>query len=212
MIEAPFREEMIRLQADYERPTGGLFDIGVGYMFHPRIGFGLNLAGTAHESEAKVSISVPHPFLFDRLATDVATTDQRLWWEEAAVNLHVMVKLTPLDSRFVARVFGGPTYFAVKQEAVSDFSVTETLDLATAAYTVNLSDYEYADSEGSGWGFHLGADVDYFFTSHVGLGGTFRFNRGTVDLDDPLLREVDEIDRDVKVGGAQIGGGLRLKF
>jgi len=61
-----------------------------------------------------------------------------------------------------------------------------------------------------GWGYHADADLGYFFTGHLGLGGFARFTRGTVTLgpEDFLLDE----ELDVKVGGFQGGGGLRIRF
>jgi hypothetical protein len=67
--------------------------------------------------------------------------------------------------------------------------------------------------EANGWGFHGGVDVRYFFTERLGVGGIFRFSRGEVEIpgmfgtaDDPPP------PLDIKVGGVQFGGGLRVRF
>ena len=48
-----------------------------------------------------------------------------------------------------------------------------------------------------------------FFTRVVGLGAFARYSRGTVSLDPEPMSEVAQ---DVRVGGFQTGGGLRLRF
>jgi hypothetical protein len=210
-IQAPFRSELLRYGAEYEHLTGSSLDVGVGYMFRPRVGFGVSLLGTGHLAPARISASVPDPLVLNRPATDVSTTDRELTWSEGSVNFQAMFKLTPVDSRFVARVFGGPTYFRISQEAISDFNITESQDPSTGAFAIDLDGYEYADGEGSGWGFHLGADAGYFFTAHVGVAGIVRFSRATIDLADPLLAQFNQTV-EIMAGGARAGGGLRLKF
>ena len=51
-------------------------------------------------------------------------------------------------------------------------------------------------------GFNVGADVGYFFTKNVGVGGIIRFSQTKVTFS---LGEVD-------AGGAMVGGGVRLRF
>jgi hypothetical protein len=62
--------------------------------------------------------------------------------------------------------------------------------------------------EGTGWGFHAGADVGYFFSRYAGVGGTVRFSRGSVEMAEPL----SEKPAKMTTGGMQFGGGLRLRF
>ena len=51
-------------------------------------------------------------------------------------------------------------------------------------------------------GFNVGADVGYYFTKNVGVGGIVRFAQTKVTFS---LGEVD-------AGGAMVGGGVRLRF
>ena len=209
--EVPFAAETLRLEIAYRQPTGGLFDFGAGYMFHRRVGVGISFAGTGYRSDATISTSVPHPSIPNQRVTNVSRTDRELVWGDGSMNFQAVFKLTPVESRLAARVFGGPTYFAALPEVVSRFNTEETVNLTTGAYALDVDSYEYAEAEATGWGWHVGADVGYFFSNHVGVGGIFRFQRGTVDFDDPLLVQYDGTGA-MKVGGVQIGGGLRLKF
>ena len=55
--------------------------------------------------------------------------------------------------------------------------------------------------------FNGGADVAFFFTRQVGVGGTLQFAGVTVQVPGALGST-----REVKVGGGRAGGGLRLRF
>ena len=76
-----------------------------------------------------------------------------------------------------------------------------------------LTEYELERVQGSGWGFHAGADGSVFFTRIIGVGGFARYGRGTIDLENTVARALGQHTVvGVKAGGVQVGGGLRLKF
>ena len=56
-------------------------------------------------------------------------------------------------------------------------------------------------------GGHVGADIAVYFSDRVGIGGTVRVSRGSVDVD---ASDGDTVAIDV--GGVQMSGGLRLRF
>jgi hypothetical protein len=210
-VSFPLRNETAQSSVAYDRPTGGLFDVGVGYMLHRRIGVGISIVGTGHVAPATLTSRIPHPVLPNQPATDVATTDRDLAWSEGTVNLQALIRLTPVESRVFVRAFGGPTRFIVSQQAVSNISYAESLNTTTGAYTIAVDGVTYQDAEAEGWGFHLGADAGYFFNNHVGVGAVVKFNTATITFDDPVLATASPTV-DLKAGGVQVGGGLRLKF
>jgi hypothetical protein len=67
-----------------------------------------------------------------------------------------------------------------------------------------LIDFE----DGGGWGFHVGGDVNVFFNRVIGLGWFAKYSQGSVEVFDPLSGE----DWQLRTGGFQSGGGLRLRF
>ena len=73
---------------------------------------------------------------------------------------------------------------------------------------VKIDGYDARVVEGTGWGFHAGADVGYFFSRYAGVGGTLRFSRGSVEMAEPL----SEKPAKMTTGGMQFGGGVRLRF
>ena len=159
-------------------------------MFSRYVGLGVSFTGTAHKDHAGLGAGIGNLVL----ASDA--TD-KLMRTEGAVNIQLMA--VPFESRdFRVRVFGGPSYFRYKADMVYDFSFSGGL----------ATDYDLVETEGTGWGAHLGGDASYFFSRVVGIGGFARYSRATVTIPEPMSEE----HQDIRVGGFQTGGGLRLRF
>jgi hypothetical protein len=60
------------------------------------------------------------------------------------------------------------------------------------------------------WGFNLGADVSYFVTRVVGMGGNLRYTRGATEIVDADL--LSDGPQKAEPGGLQMGGGVRFRF
>jgi Legionella pneumophila major outer membrane protein precursor len=206
-LTTPLFQETRTEQASYRNPTGAEFDFGGGYMITPGVGVGISFTGTAHQDEAQLYINVPHPTRFDAFASSTKPTDAKLQRAEGGVNLQLML-VAPVSPRAKVRLFLGPTYFRVQQDMVGTIAYDQAFLVFLPVNAVDITTYENDKVEGTGWGFHVGGDVSYYFTRVVGIGGFARFSRATVSLDDPL----SGLPVDVKAGGFQAGGGLRLKF
>ena len=193
----------------YSFPTGASFDFGGGVMVSRVLGFGVQFTGTAHQDEADLFIHIPHPLYFDAPATDESVTENALMRAEGGVNLS-LVTAPVNDDRVAVRLYGGPTYFRLQADVVNDIRYFQQFGLFTTANTVEIREYDTEEVEQTGWGFHVGADVSYFFNRRVGIGGFARYSRGTVTFgtDEFLVSE----DIDIDVGGFQGGGGLRIRF
>ena len=100
-------------------------------------------------------------------------------------------------------LFGGPTYFRVNQDVVGNVETNETFPYDVAQYAGATVSREHA----SHIGFNAGTDVALFFTRTLGVGGLVRFSQGTVQLPSPSGGTAS-----VKVGGLQLGAGVRMKF
>jgi outer membrane protein with beta-barrel domain len=197
------------LAAAYPKPNRGAdFDFGGGFMFNPVFGIGLSVSGTAHEDPAGLAVTVPHPFFFDASTTASDITGDVLKRTEGAY--HIQLAAVPLRTdRLVIRLFGGPSYFRVRQDLVSDISYVQVAPLFSRANDVTVTGWDgNSEVAGSGWGFNAGADLGVFFTRVVGIGAVVRFTQANVDLADPL----SETNVTMKAGGLQVGGGIRLKF
>ena len=194
----------------YNAPRGASFDFGGGFMFTPMFGAGVQFTGTSHRGEADLNIRIPHPRFFDAHASDTASTDEQLERVEGGVNLSLVAALPVGNPNLTVRFYGGPTYFRLKADAINDIQYFQQFGLFNTSNAVDITTWASEEVEQTGWGLHAGGDIGYFFSKHVGLGGFARLTRGTVTFG-PEEFAVDE-DIDVKVGGFQAGGGLRIRF
>ena len=178
----------------------------MGFLITPQFAAGVNFNAVNYEYQGALVIEVPHPFLRNRHATDIDVTADMLERQDRAVDVSLIYVARTPDAWRV-RLFGGPTYFRLKQQMVSDIIYNHVFNLI-GFNSVDIQRYEFETEEGNAWGLHAGVDAGYFFSRYVGVGGVVRFNRGTVKVDDPLSEEEVEL----KAGHVTAGGGLRLRF
>jgi hypothetical protein len=190
---------------DLPSASGG--NIGGGFNIHPRIGVGVHFVNVNYETPVGLAVNVPHPLFFNRFAADSDVTNSTLERKDRSIDLLAMYTV-PMPDAIRIRVFGGPTYFKVSQQMVSDIYFNQAFNLV-GGNIVDITRSDQQQVEGSAWGFNVGADVAYFFTRYIGVGGVVRFNQGTVEVDkEPLTEQPAEW----KAGHTIIGGGLRLRF
>lgn len=200
--------EAFSLTASYPAPSlGASFDIGGGVMITPTVGVGVMLAGTAHADTVGLGARLPHPYFFNAAVSASGATEDEVMRTEGSVHPQVML-VAHQSRRLRARVYGGPSYFRYEADMVQDLDIDQRAALFSPTQTVTITGYDAVTSEGTGWGWHVGGDVSVFFTRVFGLGGFVRYTRGMVEIDEPL----SELRQDVRVGGLQAGGGIRLRF
>jgi len=185
------------------RAIGGQFT--GGFAFGSGLGFGVQFKRAKWSYDAGMAISIPHPLVFGRSASDVDVTGSSLDRTDTSVDFQLnYVPKTPSAVR--VRLFGGPTLFHAKQDMVSQVYYQQATFLTLNA--VNIASFERETASGSAWGLNAGADVAWFFSRYVGVGGGVQLNKGTVTVDDPLT----ETAVDLNVGATTVGAGLRLRF
>ena len=155
------------------------------------------VAFTSHKDDGDLVIegSVPHPLLFNQPRSIEGTVPGTR--EETAVHLQVAF-IVPVNKQLRVVVFGGPSFFTVKQSVVTGIDYDEAYPFDEATF----SGADVSVEEENKTGFNVGADVGYFFTRNVGVGGIIRFSQTKVTFS---LGEVD-------AGGAMVGGGVRFRF
>lgn len=203
--------ETATYRVDYSFPRGGEFDFGGGVMFSPILGAGISIVGTATESPALLSVRIPHPLRFNAFGTDSTDTNGKLQRTEGTINLQLMIKAPIQNDKVRVRFYAGPSYFRLTADAVSDIRYLQNFGVLSNLNTVDITEYDTEEVEATGWGFHAGGDVAYMFTKVFGIGGFARYSGGTVTVEDDDVLTVEE-PIDVKVGGFQAGGGIRLRF
>jgi len=207
VVEPDGAGESRRASAGYHLPGGAAFDIGGGVLITPVFGIGVSFTGTAHQAAADLAIEVPHPLFFNAFASDTSLTDRALLRAEGGANIQVMVVAVD-NGAFRMRVFGGPTYFRVEQESVDTIAYDQSFGFFLPTNNVAITEYQARTVEGSGWGGHAGLDVSYFPSRVVGIGAYLRYSGGSVEIENTLGSGTVN----VKAGGVQVGGGLRLRF
>ncbi len=194
-------QERTRFESSYRVRTGMLFDVGGGVHLTRHLGFGIGVSRFGADDAARVSAQVPHPFLFNR-DRSISGTSSPLTRSEMALHLQARVTV-PAHESVTVTVFGGPTVFNLRQQLVTDVRFTHEYPYDTARFASAVHRQEF----GSTTGFNVGADVAYYFSSHIGIGWLTRYSRATVEL-----RSADDRALDVQVGGLHAAGGLRLRF
>jgi opacity protein-like surface antigen len=111
--------------------------------------------------------------------------------------------MVTVSRRVQAMVFGGPSMFRVKQDVVNDFNFTDSYPFDEATFTGGVTN----TVSKSKIGFNVGADVSYFFTPQLGVGGTAQYSGTNLDITSAGGDTVD-----IRAGGFQAGGGVRLRF
>ena len=118
--------------------------------------------------------------------------------------VHVQVQFSiPMSSRLMLVLSGGPSRLNVEQDFVTDVLYDEEFPFDVATFSSATT----RKSKASVTGFNAGADLQWMFGRHIGLGGMVRYIRGSVDLTADNDRQVS-----VRAGGLQAGGGLRIGF
>ena len=187
---------------EYSVEAGPTFDVAGGVRIVGRLAVGVGVTRFTRSTAGAFTASVPHPFFFNT-PREVTGDIGSLTREELAV--HVQARgVFPLNDRFQIMLFGGPSFFTVKQDMVTDFEFSEAYPYDTATFSRGVT----TQAKESKVGVNAGADIGYFFTRQLGVGFGVQYSGATIELPSAASGST----ADVKVGGLQAGGGLRLRF
>jgi len=181
--------------------SGSLFDVGAGFRVWRNLTVGAGYHQEQNDTDGQLTGSIPSPVFFNRPRTlneSITGLDRK---EQAT---HLMVGwVMPFGPKLDVLVSGGPTFFRVEQESVSEVSIGESGSTFTTRPTL-------AVFKKSKTGFNAGADATYILWSNdsvrLGAGGFLRFTKAEVSL--PML----STEQPTEIGGMQFGFGARLRF
>ena len=185
----------------YRVATGLVYDGSGGVRIWRNLGVGVGMSRYALDVSTSVSARVPHPLSFGRNRSIVGTAPP-LTRDETAIHLQALAIL-PASRSVTVTLFGGPTLFIVEQGLVTDVRFTQSYPYDAAEY----SDAITVSQSNSKVGFNVGADIAYYFSRHVGIGGLTRYSTTTVELPSAGGGVVS-----VRAGGLHAAGGLRVRF
>jgi hypothetical protein len=176
-----------------------------GVMFTDMLGVGVAFSFFSSPQPASTRFAVPDDDLEANL-----TTDAEFVHKQSSVHINFLFKPRMNNENLVIIIFGGITTFSVTQELFTDYS----LDFDGVNLTIIEDSIETEEVQESTVGFNLGADIFRMINPNIGVGGTIRFSRGTVDLKDQLQAFFNDVDATVpmKVGGFEASGGVRFFF
>jgi hypothetical protein len=186
------------LTTSYTRQRGPVADIGATVRVWRNFGVGVSGSHSHDSGTAQVHALVPHPFVFnhprevngpaDVTAIESAVHVQAAYWAQLSPRLDIVVS-------------GGPSFFHVEQDFVSDVAFTETDPYDTAAFQGATVERKQRSVTGG----NIGGEVGWRLATHIGLAGAVRYSRATADFPDTSATPV-------RVGGLHLGGGVRLLF
>lgn len=172
--------------------SGFVFDASVGYRLWRRLSVAVGVSTFRGAGAAAAIVAVPNPLTFGKptIKTLLASDYGDLSQTDTAVNFQA-VWIKPLTDKLDLWLFAGPSVIHVSQQIAS---ATETQNALPA--TKN----ESANTAKAG---AAGVDLSYRLNERYSVGGFVRYAGGEVDL--PSVSNL-------KVGGVQAGGGIRLRF
>jgi hypothetical protein len=186
--------------------SGSLFDVAVGLRIWHNLTVGAGYHQEQNDTEGKLSGAIPSPVFFNRPRTldqNVPGLDRK----EAAT--HLMIGwVVPIGAKFDVLVSGGPSFFRLTQEVVSDVvPVENSNNFATVAAHETITERGKSVT-----GFNVGMDATYILWQNdsvrLGAGGFVRFTQA--DFDVQMLDA--GTTQPTKAGGIQFGFGGRLRF
>ncbi len=200
-IESTFNAETAVENRSYEVDTGTVIDLNAGVFVWRNLAVGGGLSSFSKSGDVSISGSVPHPFFFNR-SRSITGSASNLSREELVIYAQAIWSV-PVNDKVNIAVFGGPAFFNVKQDLVTETFINDPFPFASSPTVTSVELTELSEST---VGFHAGADVAVYFSRHVGIGTLVRFSRATVSLPS------DGNSINVDVGGIHVGVGLRLRF
>lgn len=165
-----------------------------------RLGAGVSFSRVSSSPSAAIDAALPHPFFFARPRQVSGATDLERVESTIAVTARAFL---PVSRRMSLSVFGGPAWISLNQDLVRDVDYAESYPYDTAMFERAVLGKESA----TGLGLLIGGDFSFYLSRQVGLGATFGYSAATVEMP-----SFDGGALDVKAGGINIGGGLRVRF
>ena len=172
----PGRREKRTLAADYSVQSGMALDFGGGYRVWRALAAGVSV--TRFKDSREDVPSERHraaPFFYNRARAVTGVTSGAR--QEMAVHVDAMW-VVPDQAEDDARGLRRPVVLQGEADGRQRLSTTTSrIRTTTGRWTRLITD----DESSSVTGINFGADVGYYFTESIGVGGLIRFGRASVD-------------------------------
>ena len=175
--------------------SGPSFDVAGGARVWRRLSVSVGVSRFSVLTPVSVAATIPHPFFFNRLRS---INGEAPGLKRDELTLDVQARgVFPIGIRVEAMVFGGPSFFQVKQGVVTDFTYTESYPYDVAQFGAATA----TNASVSKMGFNVGGDIAFFFTRNIGVGPRHSSRERTSSYRAPVGR----IRR--SMSGVRAGGG-----
>ena len=187
----PLYDETATITSTQKTGAGPLLDGGASYRVWNNLALGVMFSTFSRSVDGAVSATVPNPVFFNQLAT-VNVSTPGLKHNEIGTHIQAIYFL-PVGEKLDVAIYGGPSFIHLSQDIPSATVVAGTQNTNVAV----------SREKGTAKGGNVGAELNYMVTKRYGAGFYMRYAGGSVDLKSVT---------GVKVGGFQIGGGVRVRF
>jgi hypothetical protein len=199
----PIYDETATITSSATFTSGSLFDVAVGLRIWRNFTVGAGYHQEQNDTEGKMTGAIPSPIFFNR----PRQLDQSVALDRKEAATHLMLGwVVPIGAKFDVMVYGGPSFFRLTQDAVSDVVPVENSN----NFSTVAADETITTRKKSQTGFNAGVDATYIVWQNdsvrLGAGGFVRFTQADVNV------EMLSSSQPTKVGGVQFGFGGRLRF
>lgn len=184
--------------------SGSFFGGGVDFRVIKNLTVGVSYHQETNTTDAAITGTVPHPLFFNRNRSFTSTAGGLVRRENAT---HLTIGwIVPIGTKLDILVTGGPSFFRLEQDVVSDVVIAER----GGDFSEVVVQPTVVTQKRSVTGYNAAADATYIFWQNdrvrLGAGGFIRFTGATTEV--RMLANDVETD----VGGVQFGFGFRIRF
>jgi hypothetical protein len=197
----PLNGEQKTWTADYSVKSGLEFEVGAGWRLWHNLFAGATYSRFHDSRPAGVTAEIPHPFFFTQ-PRSISGESSGLAHDENAAHISLSW-IVPVSRRLEVGVFGGPSIINVSRQLVKDVEYGETYPYDTASFSQATVERVGKTAVGA----HGGLDVTWFLSRQVGVGGTVRYSRASIDLSTPVGGSIS-----VDAGGLQAAAIVRVRI
>jgi len=197
----PLYEENWQYHARYSTPKASALDVTIGLRLARHLVLAFAFWRSVPSSDATIDARVPHPISYNmlRLATAEGLTVGRM---ENDGHLQ-LTWLVPLARHVDLSIFGGPSVFHLRQDLINSLSFRESYPYDRVA----IGGFQAERKSKVAIGGNAGLDVTVMVWRCIGVGVSGRYARASLKLPSAGAGSVS-----VQLGGAQVSGGLRMRF
>jgi hypothetical protein len=198
----PSFAETANVSIEFPAKNAPGIDVGGGYRVWRNLAIGVSITAVTRSTTTTVTGSMPSPLYLNRPIALSGGFDASN--SETGIHVHAVWAI-PVSPKMTLMISGGPSIFNVKQTVVQSQGIGLTSAYPFSSGAVTSANTTEATKTALGFG--AGADLAYFFSKNVGVGGMVRYARAAVSF--PVTGQPSV---DIDAGGFQAGGGLRVRF